>query len=122
MAPEMLLFSKRAWDKLSPEEQGWIRQAAKESVPYMRKQWDEREVKSLATVKAGGAEIIDDRQGPVPGRDEAGVRQVHHRRQAEGPGQARPGHEVSRRQLLTCRKSGIAASGARAHRTRAFQR
>jgi len=59
MAPEMLLFSKRAWDKLSPEEQGWIRQAAKESVPYMRKQWAEREVKSLATVKAGGAEIIE---------------------------------------------------------------
>ncbi|HZF83059.1 MAG TPA: TRAP transporter substrate-binding protein [Burkholderiaceae bacterium] len=59
MAPEMLLFSKRVWDKLSPEEQGWLRQAAKESVPYMRKQWAEREVKSLATVKAGGAEIIE---------------------------------------------------------------
>ncbi|WCM90758.1 TRAP transporter substrate-binding protein [Acidovorax sp. NCPPB 3576] len=59
MAPEMLLFSKRAWDRLSPEEQGWIRQAAKESVPYMRKQWAEREIKSLATVKAGGAEIIE---------------------------------------------------------------
>ncbi|MDA8447946.1 TRAP transporter substrate-binding protein [Paracidovorax valerianellae] len=59
MAPEMLLYSKRAWDRLSPEEQGWIRQAAKESVPYMRKQWAEREIKSLATVKAGGAEIIE---------------------------------------------------------------
>jgi len=59
MAPEMLLFSKRAWDKLTPQEQGWIRQAAKESVPYMRKQWEEREAKSLAAVKAGGAEIID---------------------------------------------------------------
>ncbi|VTY38867.1 Solute-binding protein [Xylophilus ampelinus] len=59
MAPEMLMFSKRAWDKLSSEEQGWIRQAARESVPYMRKQWAEREVKSLAIVKAGGAEIIE---------------------------------------------------------------
>jgi TRAP-type C4-dicarboxylate transport system substrate-binding protein len=59
MAPEMLLFSKKVWDTLSAQEQGWIRQAAKESVPYMRKQWAEREVKSLATVKAGGAEIID---------------------------------------------------------------
>jgi len=64
MAPEMLLFSKRAWDKLSPEEQGWIRQAAKESVPYMRKQWEEREIKSLATVKAGGAEIIEIDKAP----------------------------------------------------------
>jgi tripartite ATP-independent transporter DctP family solute receptor len=59
MAPEILLFSKRAWDRLSAEEQGWIRQAAKESVPYMRKQWAEREARSLATVKAGGAEIIE---------------------------------------------------------------
>ncbi len=64
MAPEMLLFSKRAWDRLSPQEQGWIRQAAKESVPYMRKQWAEREVKSLATVKTGGAEIIEIDKAP----------------------------------------------------------
>ncbi|WP_027015613.1 TRAP transporter substrate-binding protein [Comamonas composti] len=59
MAPEMLLFSKRDWDRLSTEERGWVRQAAKESVPYMRKVWAEREAKSLAMVKAGGAEIIE---------------------------------------------------------------
>lgn len=64
MAPEMLLFSKRAFDRLSPEEQGWVRQAAKESVPYMRKQWAEREAKALATVKAGGAEIIEVDKAP----------------------------------------------------------
>ena len=58
MAPEMLLFSKRTWDNLSADDQKAIRQAAKESVPYMRKLWDEREEKSLAIVKAGGAEII----------------------------------------------------------------
>jgi tripartite ATP-independent transporter DctP family solute receptor len=59
MAPEMLLFSKRVWDGLTPDDQKAIRQAAKESVPYMRKLWDEREEKSLATVKAGGAQIIE---------------------------------------------------------------
>ncbi|RYF37160.1 MAG: TRAP transporter substrate-binding protein [Comamonadaceae bacterium] len=59
MAPEVLLFSKRVWDALSADDQKAIRQAAKESVPYMRKLWDEREAKSLATVKAGGAEIIE---------------------------------------------------------------
>jgi tripartite ATP-independent transporter DctP family solute receptor len=64
MAPEILLFSKRAWDRLSAEEQGWIRQAAKESVPYMRKQWAEREARALATVKAGGAEIIEIDKAP----------------------------------------------------------
>jgi tripartite ATP-independent transporter DctP family solute receptor len=59
MAPEILLFSKRSWDRLSAQEQGWIRQAAKESVPYMRKLWTEREDRALATVQAGGAQIIE---------------------------------------------------------------
>ena len=57
MAPEVLLFSKRIWDTLSADEQKALRQAAKESVPYMRKLWDEREEKSLATVKAGGSVV-----------------------------------------------------------------
>lgn len=59
MAPEILLFSKRVWDTLPPAEQKIIRDAAKESVGNMRKLWDEREAKSLATVKAGGAEIVE---------------------------------------------------------------
>ncbi len=59
MAPEILLFSKKVWDGLTPEDQKNIRAAAKESVTYMRKLWDEREAKSLAIVKAGGAEILD---------------------------------------------------------------
>lgn len=59
MAPEILLFSKKVWDTLSADEQKAIRAAAKESVGYMRKLWDEREAKSLAVVKAGGATIVD---------------------------------------------------------------
>ena len=49
MAPEMLVFSKKVWDRLSKEEQAMIRAAAKESVPYMRKLWDEREAKARKT-------------------------------------------------------------------------
>jgi tripartite ATP-independent transporter DctP family solute receptor len=59
MAPEILLFSKKTWDTLTPDDQKAIRAAAKESVGYMRKLWDEREAKSLATVKAGGAQIVE---------------------------------------------------------------
>jgi tripartite ATP-independent transporter DctP family solute receptor len=64
MAPEVLLFSKRVWDTLSADDQKALRQAAKESVPYMRKLWDEREAKSLATVKAGGAVITEVDKAP----------------------------------------------------------
>lgn len=60
MAPEVLLFSKKVWDGLSKEDQAMIRKAAKESVPHMRKLWDEREAKARKTVTAGGAQIISD--------------------------------------------------------------
>ncbi|CAN5427255.1 TRAP transporter substrate-binding protein [soil metagenome] len=59
MAPEVLLFSKKVWDTLTPQEQTTIRAAAKESVPYMRKLWDEREIKSRKVVEAAGAQIIE---------------------------------------------------------------
>jgi tripartite ATP-independent transporter DctP family solute receptor len=59
MAPEILLFSKKVWDTLPAAEQKIIRDAAKESVTYMRRLWDEREAKSLATVIAGGAQIVE---------------------------------------------------------------
>jgi tripartite ATP-independent transporter DctP family solute receptor len=58
MAPEVLLMSKRVWDTLSPDVQKAIRVAAKESVPYMRKLWDDMEIASRAEVEKGGAEII----------------------------------------------------------------
>lgn len=59
MAPEMLLMSKIAWDKLPKADQEMVRAAAKESVAFQRKKWDEQEAKSLAAVKAGGAEIAE---------------------------------------------------------------
>jgi tripartite ATP-independent transporter DctP family solute receptor len=59
MAPEMLLMSKVVYDKLSPAEQQAIRKAAKDSVAFQRKKWDEQEAKSMALVKGAGAELVD---------------------------------------------------------------
>ncbi len=58
LAPEVLVFSKKIWDALSKEDQALMRKAAKDSVPYMRKLWDEREVKSRKIVEAAGSQII----------------------------------------------------------------
>ena len=58
MVPEVLVFSKKIFDGLSKDEQAMIRKTAKESVPYMRKLWDERETKSRKTAEAGGAQVI----------------------------------------------------------------
>lgn len=59
MAPEMLLMSKMVFDKLPKADQDLFRATAKESVAFQRKKWDEQEAKSLAVVKAGGAEIVE---------------------------------------------------------------
>lgn len=59
MAPEILIMSKIVFDKQSKEDQAAIRKAAKESVAFQRQKWDEQEAKSLATVKAGGAQISE---------------------------------------------------------------
>jgi tripartite ATP-independent transporter DctP family solute receptor len=59
MAPEMLLMSKKVYDALTPQEQQMWRDAAKASVPVMRKLWDEKELASRKVVEAGGAQIVD---------------------------------------------------------------
>ena len=60
MAPAALIFSKRVWDTLSPEDQSLIRGAARDSVPLMRRLWDEQETAGRKAVEAAGAEIVGD--------------------------------------------------------------
>jgi len=57
MTPEVLVFSKMAFDKLTPADQDIIRKAAKESVAEMRKLWEAREKSSETLVKSKGAMI-----------------------------------------------------------------
>ena len=60
IVPEVLVMSKKSWDKLSAEDQALIRQAAKDSVPHMRKLWAEREAASEAKVREAGVKIVND--------------------------------------------------------------
>jgi len=59
MSPEVLVFSKVAWDRLSKDDQALIRKAAKESVVEMRRLWAEREAKSKDIVVQAGSQIND---------------------------------------------------------------
>ncbi|MDM0040529.1 TRAP transporter substrate-binding protein [Variovorax sp. J22G21] len=60
MAPEVLVISKKVFDKLTPADQALFRAAAKESVTFQRQKWDEQEAKSLDVVTKGGAQIVAD--------------------------------------------------------------
>jgi TRAP-type C4-dicarboxylate transport system substrate-binding protein len=72
MAPEVLLFSKLSFDKLSKAEQDQVRAAAKASVPFNRQAWAAYEKKEYDMVKAAGTEFVEvdkksfqDVMGPV---------------------------------------------------------
>ena len=85
MAPEMLLMSQEGLRRAARRRSRQIiRDAAKESVPYMRKLWDEKEARVAQDGRGGRRADRRGRQEVVPGRDEAGVRQVHHRSEDEG--------------------------------------
>jgi TRAP-type C4-dicarboxylate transport system substrate-binding protein len=57
--PEILVISKIAWDKLSPDDQKVLKQAAKESTVKMRELWVAREKASEEKVRAAGNRIIE---------------------------------------------------------------
>jgi len=59
MVPEILMFSKKIFDTLPADEQRIFKQAAKESVPYMRKLWDAKELESRKKVEAAGVQVVD---------------------------------------------------------------
>ncbi len=60
LAPEVLVFSKKVWDTLKPEEQKIIRETAKETVPYYQDLWAKKEAVSKKAVIAAGAKIVSD--------------------------------------------------------------
>ena len=60
MLPEVLVFSKVKWDKLSKEDQQIIRDSVKEAVPYYVDLWAKKEQSAKdVTIKAGAKYITD---------------------------------------------------------------
>jgi len=60
IVPEVLVMSKASWDKLTPEDQALVRQAAKDAVPINRELWAAREKVSEEKVRAAGVEIVEE--------------------------------------------------------------
>ncbi len=56
--PEILVFSKPIWDKLSKDDQELIKKLAAEAQQEQRKLWDEREAASMKKIKDAGIEVI----------------------------------------------------------------
>jgi TRAP-type C4-dicarboxylate transport system substrate-binding protein len=58
--PEVILFSKKTWERLAEEDRELIRRAAKRSIPYQRKLWDEKVEEAVQKAVESGCEIITD--------------------------------------------------------------
>jgi TRAP-type C4-dicarboxylate transport system substrate-binding protein len=57
MIPELLVFSKKAWNALSKDDQALIAKVAKEAQQEQRGLWYEMEKKSLQQMKEAGTAI-----------------------------------------------------------------
>jgi tripartite ATP-independent transporter DctP family solute receptor len=58
MIPEILVFSKRTWQTLPPDDRALITKLSKEAQQEQRKLWYEMEEKSIKQIQDAGVEII----------------------------------------------------------------
>jgi tripartite ATP-independent transporter DctP family solute receptor len=57
IAPEVLVMSRRRWNKLTPQDQAEVRKAARDSVPFMRTLWDARVDAARTKLLASGVKV-----------------------------------------------------------------
>ncbi len=55
--PDILMMSTKVWDKLDPQVQAWVQQAADESAEYERKLWKEKTVEALDKARSEGVTV-----------------------------------------------------------------
>ncbi len=58
MTPEVVIVSKAIWDKISPEDQKVIKEAARKSEAAQKKAWKDYEDKSINAIKEGAKNTI----------------------------------------------------------------
>src|SRR5882672_11286300 len=56
--PEMFVFSKVSWDKLSPGDQALLKKVAREAQLEQRQLWDEKTAKATEELKAKGVQFV----------------------------------------------------------------
>ncbi len=59
IVPEMLVFSKKAWDTLSKDDQGLVKKFGREAQAEERVLWQQYEKQAIEKAKAAGIQIIE---------------------------------------------------------------
>lgn len=68
IVPEMLVFSRLGWDKLSKDDQGLVKKFAREAQFEARERWNKTEAEAMDRMKAAGIQI-DPVEDKKPFRD-----------------------------------------------------
>ena len=55
--PDIILFSQKIWETLSPQVQQWVQEAADESLEYQREIWNDYVAECLESLEAEGVTI-----------------------------------------------------------------
>ena len=59
MMPGVLVFSRKVWSELSPDDRRAVRAAARQSVSFMRGKLDSYEVSARLKAEQSGSEVVD---------------------------------------------------------------
>ena len=62
--PDMVIFSQPIWNSLSPTQQGWVEQAAADSVTFQRALWAEKSNEAIEQVEAAGVTVYRPDKAP----------------------------------------------------------
>jgi tripartite ATP-independent transporter DctP family solute receptor len=57
--PDILMMSSKVWDRLDPQVQAWVQQAANESSEYQRELWIKESTAALEKAKAEGVTVYE---------------------------------------------------------------
>jgi tripartite ATP-independent transporter DctP family solute receptor len=57
--PDLLLISSKVWNKLNPQQQEWLQQAANESSDYQRELWQKETLAALERAKEEGVTVYE---------------------------------------------------------------
>ena len=70
--PDVLIVSTTIWDRLTPQQRGWLQTAAAASAVVQKEYWRESTEEALAAIRAAGVEVLSADKTPF----EADVREM----------------------------------------------
>jgi len=83
MVPDVVLISTHIWQKLTPQEKKWLRQAADESVIFQRKLWKQVSDDCLKKVQEAGVKVFHPDKRPFQEAVQSIYKKYEHTRLGE---------------------------------------